>query len=199
MYKKALSVIVALSSLSILNAQFVSTPVNVRTPYGNVTTYIPSYMPMYYGGRGPVSRKYDYTAILKDGTSFSGYGKINIDKNINRVKLKNKDSKETKEFVPSETKELYSLLASGQKISGIPFHDSCWLFLTTPGKVNLYAILPEYGTEYVSAMQTGENAPIEWITKEKVMALVNDNPKAFKKAKKGKVFEALMMYNTGVK
>ncbi|WP_156522706.1 hypothetical protein [Arachidicoccus ginsenosidimutans] len=172
-------------------------PTTIHTPYGNVTTYQNTYMPFYFGGGKGVSfKKYNYTVVLKNDYTFTGKGKMHSKKGITYLVLKGKDGE--KEFYPADTKEAYIIGDGGIKISGIPsFNDSCWLFKVSEGRINEFAIVPELGTPYISAVQKGNGAPILKITKENIMPLVNDNPKALRKAEKDKLNNALDIYNHG--
>lgn len=188
--------IIALVSSIGVKAQFGSVPMSIQTPYGNATIYQNTYMPMYFGNGGIPFKKYQYTVILKNDSVFTGKGKMQIKKGIAHLILKGKNS--VKEFYPKDTKEVYRVLENKNKIYGIPsFEDSCWLFKVYDGKINEFAIVPEWGTPFFSAVQKGEGSPVYKITKENVIPLVNDNPKALKKAEKNKLNAALEIYNNG--
>lgn len=176
-----------------VNAQYFSMPTTIRTPYGNVTTYNNSYMPMVFGKSIPY-KKHEYTVVLKNDSVFIGKGKMNTNKGIAFLRLKSKNA--SKKFTPKDTKEVYRLTKDGTKISGVPsFKDSCWLFKVFEGKINEYAIVPEWNTTFISAVQKGDDPRILKITKENIVPLVSDNPKALKKAKKEKLDVALDIYN----
>ncbi|PZP43959.1 MAG: hypothetical protein DI598_15060 [Pseudopedobacter saltans] len=177
-------------------AQFGYTPsMNIQTPRGNVT--IPGsyhYAPVFYGSQGIALKKYDYTIILKNDSTITGKGKIKVKKGISSLTIKTANG-ENRTYTPSETKEIFTVSLYGQKISGTPyFSDSCWLFKTRGGKISQYAIAPEIGTDYYSAIQKGDGR-IFPLTKEHLISLVNENPEALKKAEKGKLDKSIEIYN----
>ncbi len=178
-------------------AQFGYTPpMNIQTPRGNVT--IPgsfNYSPIFYGSQGIALKKYDYTIVLKNDSVVTGKGKISVKKGLSSLIIKTADG-EKRTYTPSETKEIYTVFFNGYKFSGKPyFTDSCWLFRTRNGKIIQYAIAPEVGTPYYSAIQKGDDGVVFSLTKEHLIPLINDNPKALKKAEKNKLSDAIDIYN----
>jgi len=184
----------ALLVIQSVNAQFAPSSMRISTPYGprTIPTYQHSPMMLYRGGAGNPSIKYKFTVVLINDSIVKDKGRINIYDSVHSITFK--DHGEKKTYKPSDTRELFRLTPEGMKLSGIP-SDTCWLFKTETGKINLYSCIAEPGTDMVTAMQTGEDAGIESLDKEKVMELVKQYPRLLKMAEKGKLVKALRGYN----
>jgi hypothetical protein len=105
---------------------------------------------------------YDFTVVLINDSIIKDKGRINIYDSVHSITFKEKGKKET--YKPSDTKELFRITPDGMKISGVP-NDSCWLFKTEIGKVNLFSCIAEPNTEMITAMQVGNEAPVEKLDK----------------------------------
>jgi hypothetical protein len=81
---------------------------------------------------------YDFTVVLINDSIIKDKGRINIYDSVHSP--------------------------DGMKISGVP-NDSCWLFKTEIGKVNLFSCIAEPNTEMITAMQVGNEAPVEKLDK----------------------------------
>lgn len=174
-------------------AQGFYTPQTFSTPYGNVTTYQYHHTPNYYyaGNTGPVSEKCDYKIVLKNDSIIEVFAKININERVQFISFKRKKEK----FIikPSDTKEIICSSYS-QPMKGIPT-DSCWLFKSFSGAINAYSYLPEPETMFIVAVQKGKNEPIVPLTKDVLVEMVSDNPKALNKAENDKFVAAIKIYN----
>lgn len=96
---------------------------------------------------------------------------------------------------PKETKEIYRILPSGKKFSGIPA-DTCWLFPAATGKINGYTDLPREGCLHLIAIQLGDS-PILPLTRKNMEAMIGPvtNPKLIELLDKGNLSEAVRQYN----
>ena len=170
-------------------------PQTFSTPYGNVTTYQYHHLPntYYRGNNGPVSGKTHYRIVFKNDSILNVYGKINIKDSVQSITYKlNKQKYKVK---PSETKELvFKSYMDEVERSGIPT-DSCWLFRSASGKINSYSYLPYEGTMFIIAIQKGTSGPIVNLSKETLLEMIADNPKAIKKAENDNFYDAIRVYN----
>lgn len=178
---------------SSVSAQFVPVRTNINTPYGtrSITTY--QYSPMrLYGGSSNPSLKYNFTVVLLNDSVVKDRGRIDITDSVHSITFKEGKTKVT--YTPGQTKELYRITVDGEKMSGIPA-DTCWLFKTEKGRVNLYSCVAEPGTSLITALQVGQDGPVESLTRERVIAIVKDHPSLLKLAQKDKLVRALRAYN----
>ena len=167
----------------------------MSTPYGNVTTTQYMHMPMYYGQRGAVSSKYNFTIVLKSDSSVQANNtRIDIKEKTHQFKVKSGKKKFT--LKPADTKEVFRLTSEGKKLSGIPA-DSCWLFKAVTGTINGYSYLAETGYSYIIAIQDGEEAPIVPLTKKNLEAMIatSGNEKVRKHLEKKRLISALEEFN----
>lgn len=190
---KTLSACSIFSVLLTINssAQF-STPMTIKTPYGNRTIWTPSTtrFPITYNQRF-VNRKHNFTIVLLNDSSFEVKAKINIEDSINSIKWGKGEEQHT--VVPSETKEIYRTGING-KVRGIP-RDSCWLFLVKKGKISTYSISSEMDNPLINYIQKGDDGEIFPLLAMNVEDMVSDNEKALALAKKGKLVRAIEKYN----
>lgn len=177
-----------------VNAQFTPSQTRISTPYGprTITTYQHSPLMRYGNIPADISQKYSFTIVLLNDSLVMDRGRININDSIHSITFKEKGTKTI--YRPSETKELYRIMFDGTKFTGIP-KDTCWLFKTEPGKINLYSCVAEKGVDLVTAIQSGDDGPIENITKARVIELVKLYPRLLALAEKGKLVKALRGYN----
>jgi hypothetical protein len=166
---------------------------NINTPYGpaKFTTYSYQSMPMMnFSQGGPVSRKYQFYLIMKDGRSLVTKDRINFQDSINSITVKG----ETKLLVkPTETVEIFRMLPEGIKFIGIPT-DSCWLFKSSTGKINTYSMLAEQDMSYAVAIQKGTGDIVK-LTKENLLELTADKPELIPLIEKKKYLKAIQLYN----
>lgn len=189
----AFSILTGIILATNVNAQF--GPTIIRTPYGNVTVNTPSY-PLFpiWAPHGMRMKKYDYTVLLKSGEVYKGRGKIQQYKGKSYIKFYS--GKRFRLFNPADTKSISMVTSMGRKMIGIPsFNDSCWLFKVYEGKISKFAIIPEWASPYVSAIQKNKKKPPKQLSKENVLEMVKENPDALQKAKKGKLIDAIRIYN----
>lgn len=176
-------------------------PRTIHTPYGDAT--LTSYqmgMPFNYnlskknGKSRPNSMTYEFRVVLKNDSSFLSKVKINV-KDIKHHTIVIKGKKEKVAFSPSDTKSVSRVTMEGVKIPGIPA-DSCWLFKTYSGKINVYSFLAELGTDYAIAIQDGADGVIRPLTKENLLEMVEyDNPKVHELIEEGNLISAIKLYN----
>ena len=142
----------------------------IRTPYGNarITTYDRVYMPILYGN-GQASPKRDFVVVLKSDSTVMY--KTRIDVKGKPQSLTVKINKKKRKLVPADTREVYRLRGSGEKVVGIPA-DSCWLFRAVSGPINGYSNLAEEGYDYVIAIQVAPKGPIVPFTLENLKAMI---------------------------
>ena len=117
---------------------------------------------------------------------------------MNAGKLETKDGKQTITFdslviTPNETKEIVFPNEEGEYLKGIP-KDTSWIFKTTTGIINAYAVTPSIDTKEIVAIQklTGEIVPF---SKELLIEWLKLDTKAVKLAEKDKYLEAIKLYN----
>ena len=191
-----LVIIACCATSTVAHGQF-SIPVTttIKTPHGNVpyTYYVPSAMPNLY--KNPdISRRYEFKVVfLENDSSFIAKGKITSDEEgLNFLELKLKGAKG--EVYPSETKSIARKGLDGW-ITGIPA-DTCWLFKTATGRINSYSFLAEPETTLIIAIQKGVKGEILPLTKENLLPMVEDDPKATRFAEENDLFRAIKRYNT---
>ncbi|TXH25307.1 MAG: hypothetical protein E6Q96_09255 [Cyclobacteriaceae bacterium] len=167
----------------------------INTPYGpaKFTTYTYQRMPMMnYSQQGPVSRKYQFYLVMKDGGSLVTKNRINFEDSINSIALKDESKRVIK---PNETVEIFRMLPEGIKFIGIPT-DSCWLFKSSTGKINTYSMLAEQDMSYAVAIQKGTGDIVK-LSKENLLELTADANDAELVAmiEKKKFLKAIQRYN----
>lgn len=175
------------------NAQFVSVPTRVNTPYGAATFNTPVYTGpgfRYYGRSNPNANA-KYEVVLKNDSLVAGKGTIEEKKEKFSLKIKSKSDKSF--FVPNETKSVTRILTDKEKIEGIPYKDSCWIFKTIKGKINGYSLSSDPSMAYLFAIEQGNE--IVPVSKDLVLKLVAGNDKAEKQAKKGYYTKAVITFN----
>ena len=194
--------LIAFFIFSGINASFAQmmVPMNntIRTPYGNAsyTTWVPGPR-MYYGGTATPSYKYPFTIVFKTEKDSTLLVKAKIDASEKNHVIRAKVNKQKVVIKPTDTKEIYRIATSGEKIAGMAT-DSCWLFLAIKGKINGYSYLAEKGAGSwgsIIAVQKGEGQPILPLNKDNLEEMVADNPEALKFAKKKKLEKAVTTYN----
>lgn len=186
-----LTLFLLLSSLTLCKAQFYSVPNTIRTPYGNVTTYGNHHYPMYYPNAGTVSVKDEFTIVLKNDSVITARTRIDM-ASTHSVTIKQNGKKRV--IKASETRSISRESSLHEKLEGVA-NDSCWLFKAVTAKINGYGYLAEKGYIYVVAIQDGDGTPILPLTKENLLPLVQDDPKAVKLANKNKLQKALEIFN----
>ena len=143
--------------------------------------------------------KYNFTVVISDDSTITSRAKIDITDKQHAIPMKVKKGVKRSIF-PKETKELYRILPSGKKLSGIPA-DSCWLFKSVTGKINVYSSLAELGYTYITAIQNGDDGPIVPLTKKNLEAIIGtpENPRVLKLLEKNKLSQAIELFNGGAK
>lgn len=178
------------------HAQFGAMPrtSTIRTPYGNQTITTYQQTPMYYYGHRQASVKHKFTIMFKGDSSLTANTRIDISDKQHTLRIKTAAGKKT--VLPSNTKELYRVTATGKKLTGIPA-DTCWLFKVAEGRINGYSHLAEEGYEYVIAIQDGSDSPIIPLTRKnlEVMTGETSDSKLKKLIDKNNLTAAVALYN----
>lgn len=167
----------------------------INTPYGpaKFTTYTYQRMPMMnYSQQGPVSRKYQFYLVMKDGGSLVTKNRINFEDSINSITLKDESKRVIR---PYETEQIFRMLEGGVKFIGTPT-DSCWLFKCGSGKINTYSMLAEQDISYAIAIQKGEGEIVK-LSKENLLEFTADanDPELTALIEKQKFLKAIQRYN----
>jgi hypothetical protein len=193
--KTILALTVLLGSFRCYSQFHYQPPVRVNTPYGTRTIQgaSMSYRPMNFYNSGPYSKRYKYTIILSNDSSFTTRTKIALQEPRNKVKVK--IGSEKKELFPGDTKSISRTSPTGKVFIGIPA-DTCWLFKTVQGKINCYSFLAEPGMTYVIAIQKGKDGEIVKLDKDNVLSMVAGHEKAMALAEKKELIEAIQEFNT---
>lgn len=167
----------------------------IKTPYGNVTHTTYQTVGMIggpYGSTGPVSRKYEFTVVLQNDSSFTVKTKIDIKAEKHLLVVKKK--KEKWEITPDQTREISRLTyPANTRLVGIP-SDSCWLFQSIQGRISAYSYLAELNSEYLVAVRK-YNGPIVKLTPDALKEMLEDHEKALKHWGKKQYKQAIEAYN----
>lgn len=147
-------------------------------------------LPVYYG----TYQQYSFSIVLKNDSSFSAKGHINAeDKKAQFLVYRSHGT--TKSLFPSNTKSLTLVGTDGTVIPGIPV-DSCWLFMTSKGRINQYSFRAKPETRDVVAIQKGSTGAIVLLTKENLLDLVgHDNASVIKLIENEKFLKAIAVFN----
>ena len=131
--------------------------------------------------------EYEIRVLLQNDSVIIDAGKLDTIREKQTITFKNKV------ITPNETKEIVFPVDEDDFLKGIP-KDSCWLFKTTSGAINAYAIFPQIDTKEIVAIQKlkGEIIPF---SKELLIEWLKLDPKAVKLAEKDKYLEAIKVYN----
>lgn len=167
-------------------------PLVVITPRGNSWTSTPNGSVWTPDTPREVSKKYNYFIVLKEDSSFSLKTRVDVSFIPNFISYMNGDRAVM--IKPENTKSISRITREGKQLLGIPA-DSCWLFKTVSGKINIYSFLPEEGFSFAIAIQKGEDSLIIPFTTGAVKDMVADDPKAFKMAMNKKYVQAIEQYN----
>ena len=174
--------------------QFVPVQHTISTPYGNVTTTTNMMVGGYNYGNGTSnpSRKYKFTIVLKNDSTFTVKKRIDIskDKHVIHVKVKGKKV----EITPDQTKEISRIsYMANDKLTGIP-SGNYWLFLSIQGRISAYSYLAEVNSEYLVAVKKYDG-PIVKITDQSLREMLDGNEKALKYLEKKQYKNAIEAYN----
>lgn len=177
-------------------SQMIPIQSTMKTPYGNVpyTHYVNtgSYT-NYYRSYGVPNYKYTFTVVMNDGNKFLIKSNMNFTDSV--TSLVYKENGVVKYLTPSQTTSIFRTSdTGGSKVIGIPA-DSCWFFNVLEGELSGYSQVSEQTTAYITAFQEGENGEILSLTKENLMPIVGGDPKRKKLVEKGKLVQAMKMYN----
>jgi len=140
-----------------------------------------------------LTRVYEFNVILKNDSSFKTMSKILFD-NGGKTYVSAKMLADKNEIYPSDTDFIFGKIGADTWLKGVPA-DSCWLFKCDEGKINSYSFVPEQGTNLIIAIQKGEDGPILPLTKDNLLSLMADDPKALKLAERNKLTNAIFQYN----
>lgn len=191
---KSLFVTIFLSSGLLCLAQFMPTNTRIQTPYGPTTVKTYQYVPNMYGmayNMSYIKTKFQFEVILQNNDTLNIKSRIEQD-SIQYLSYK-KDGKKI-EIKPEETKQITSSSFS-EFMHGIP-SDSCWLFLTKEGKVDIYSDRPVSGTACAVAFQIGHDE-IKSLTKYNLSHALppETDQKVIKHIDRNKLIKAIYRYN----
>lgn len=165
----------------------------ISTPYGNVNqTSRIMVGGQTYGTLGNISKKYNFSVVMQNDSSFSVKTRIEITgkKHILRVK----GNKQVVEITPALTKEISRTPKDGSaKMVGIP-SDSCWLFPGVQGKISGYSFLAEANSPYLVAIRKYDG-PIVKLTEDALRDMLEGNEKALKYVEKKNFKKAIDTFN----
>jgi len=175
-------------------AQAMYAPVQhtISTPYGNVSHTSQQFVGYMNYGTAEISKKYKFTVVLKNDSSFVVKSKIDISekKHFLTAKLNKKKVRIT----PGETKEISRLSGYGDKrMIGVPV-DSCWMFLSIIGKISAYSFVAEPDSEYLIAVKKHDGLIVK-LTEESLREMLEGNEEALKHLNKKQLKRAIDAYN----
>ena len=173
-------------------------------PYGSISlgrNYVYSkrndFKIYHYEGIMPI-KNHLYSIILKSGDTLQAKVKMRFNNGRSYMMLKNPGTADRK-ILPKDTKQIYIIAKDGRKMIGQPsFGDTSWLFQVSKKYISTFAVIPEWGTDYISAVQKDTLAPPVRITQPTIVSMVKDDPVALKKAKKRLLILAIKAYNEDV-
>jgi hypothetical protein len=162
-----------------------------------------SVMRMNYFGKGKLSDlKYFFKVKMKDSIvkeikSFIFYDtsrKQTYIKHINKSVSKN-DSNRNEKIYCNDIIEVKAATNSIAPLMQGIITDSCWLFKTLSGKINVYSTYPENNDNYSIAAIELVTGIIESFDPEKLKLIIAGNEKAMKKFNKKSYFSAIEKFN----
>jgi hypothetical protein len=160
-------------------------------------------MHMNYFGNGQLSdTKFFFKLIMKDSTKKEVKSFLFFDTAMKKTYIKlinkdlpKKDSNRTEKIYCTDVIELRAGAGSTARLLQGTITDSCWLFKTLTGQINVYSTYPEDNMNYsVTAIQLGM-AKIEPFDPEKLKLIIVGNEKALKQFNKKNYFAAIEKFN----
>ena len=167
---------------------------SANTTHGNIqhTYYTPA--PSTPTGYVKLSKKYDFTVTLTNGSVSYMRGKIDVFVSTHSLVIKSGTSKRI--IRPQDTKAIHRYsLVDGHKIAGVPT-DSCWLFMVEDGRIKMYAKLPFEGAKAVVAIQRGENGTIVPLSRKNLIAITGEDQRLMPFIQNKEYVKAIWNYNS---
>jgi len=168
--------------------------------YNNFQNFM---MHMNYYGNGKLSdTKFFFKLMMKDSIVkevksfifFDTTRKKTFIKNVNKS-LPRSDSNRNEKIYCSDVIEVMGGVGSTAMLLQGTITDSCWLFKTLTGHINVYSTYPEDNMNYsVTAIQLGMGR-IEPFDPEKLKLIIAGNEKAVKQLSKKNYFNAIEKFN----
>lgn len=183
------------------NAQFMPVPSTMSTPYGNIHTTNYVYTPMFHRYGGTARTEGSFNVTFLDSTQKIVKGIICIDSPSCYLKwtdksVDKKDSGRIKKIYPSQTISLGIAGTYGSIVGKNA--DSCWLFKSVKGRINVYTALPwdpDVLTDAMILYIQKEDGPLLQMNETNLGELLKDNEKAYGFFKKKKYLKAINKYN----
>jgi hypothetical protein len=168
--------------------------------YNNFQNFM---MHMNYYGNGKLSdTKFFFKVMMKDSIVkevksfifFDTARKQTYIKHVNKSLAKS-DSNRNEKIYCSDVIEVMAGAGSAARLLQGTITDSCWLFKTLTGNINVYSTYPEDNMNYsVAAIQLGMGK-IEQFDPEKLKLIITGNEKAIKQLNKKNYFNAIEKFN----
>lgn len=168
--------------------------------YNNLQNFM---MHMNYYGNGKLSdTKFFFKVMMKDSIVkevrsfifFDTSRKQTYIKHVNKSLAKS-DSNRNEKIYCGDVIEVMAGAGSAARLLQGTITDSCWLFKTLTGHINVYSTYPEDNMNYsVTAIQLGMGK-IEQFDPEKLKLIIAGNEKAIKEINKKDYFLAIEKFN----
>ena len=206
MKKKSLFLIFVLLRVSLIQAQV---PAAYQPAYNQIMKQqsynsFQNYMMYtnYYGNEKLSDTKFFFKIMMRDSIVkevnsfifFDTTRKQTYIKHVNKSIAKS-DINRNEKIYCSDVIEVMAGVGSAAKLLQGTITDSCWLFKTLTGHINVYSSYPEDNMNYsVTAIQLGMGN-IEPFDPEKLKLMITGNEKAIKQLNKKNYFRAIEKFN----
>ncbi|POY38361.1 hypothetical protein C3K47_02895 [Solitalea longa] len=149
------------------------------------------------GKEHPDQKSYSFKVILKDSSELKCKSKIYFSDSVTYILYKSEKTGDSIKITPKETQNiLMDDVFLSKNIEGIST-DSCWLFKTIKGKINVYSfypMAPKNSTETIAYLQKGDGPLVRYSPKQ-LLRMVGKNKRSVKLCVKQKYMDALTQYN----
>ena len=191
--KQIFFVFISIINFTLCNAQFTPSS-RINTPFGSAI--IPGHYNTNFFNFSPKNfetAKHDFLIELVNGEVLEVKTKIQFRDSTSFLKWK--QNGETKILLPHETKSIYHSSYKRNIFKGIPIKNA-WVFQVDSAKINTFTITSDFiKSTPITHIQKHGNAEILPLTKENLVEMVADNPRALVLAKKNKLYKAIKAYN----
>ena len=208
MKKKLLFLTLVLLRVSLIQAQVPATYQRAYNQIINQQSYnsFQNFMMHmnYYGNEKLSDTKFFFKVMMKDSivkeiksfVFFDTIKKKTYIKHVNKSLPKSDSNRNEKIYCSDVIEVMGGAGSSASLLEGI-ITDSCWLFKTLTGHINVYSTYPEDNMNYsVTAIQLGMGR-IEPFDPEKLKLIITGNEKAIKQLNKENYFIAIEKFNKG--
>jgi hypothetical protein len=148
-----------------------------------------------------ISKKHKFQVWMKDSTTLTLEGKIDVDSvsyylSWTDKSVKKKDSGRIRKIYPGQTRCIAVVNEDDSTLLLGPAAEDSWLFPVIQGRLTVYAPFAENNLPDVFFLfvRHGEG-PLTEMTMDNLANLMQGNPKAFGLLKKGKVRKAIEQFN----